>query len=38
MDQAGINNMEKDILPLQLEVMKAQINIARIPISESVRG
>ncbi|TRY69194.1 hypothetical protein TCAL_16511 [Tigriopus californicus] len=38
MDQAGIANMEKDILPLQIEVIKAQINMTRIPISESVAG
>ena len=36
MDQAGIAGMEKDVLKLQIEIMKKQVDLERMNISESI--
>ena len=37
MDQAGIVGMEKDVLKLQIEIMKKQVDLERMNLSESIR-
>ena len=37
MDQAGIAGMEKDVLKLQIEIMKKQVDLERMNLSESIR-
>ena len=37
MDQAGISAMEKDFLGLQIKLMKAQVEMKRSPLSESIK-
>ena len=37
MDQAGISGMEKDVLKLQIEIMKKQVDLERMNLSESIR-
>ena len=37
MDQAGINNMEKDFLKMQIDLMKKQVDLERTNVSVCVK-
>ena len=37
MDQAGISGMEKDVLKIQIGIMKKQADLERMKLSESIR-
>ena len=37
MDKAGIANIEKENLQLQIDLLKAQVDMKRSPLSESIK-
>jgi hypothetical protein len=37
MDQSGIQNMEKDCLKIQIDLMKGQVKMTRSPVSQSIK-
>ena len=37
MDTLGINAMEKDVLKLQVDLMKRQVALDRMPVSQTVK-